>query len=366
VGRHPTGIDRVCLAYLQNFGKEAQAVVQHARFRRILDRKASADLFELLSLPPTGIRLALARNILRSAGRRKLGGHDRLYLNIGHTGLDDPGFVDWVRNASVRPIYFVHDLIPITHPQFCRAGEQDRHISRMRTVLATGAGTIGNSQATLDDLSSFARHHELPNPPAVAAWLGITELTATESRATPSNRPTFVVLGTIEARKNHLMLLQVWKRLIERLGSEAPRLLIIGQRGWECDEVFDLLDRNELLRRAVIETGDCTDSELGKNLASARALLFPSLVEGYGLPLVEALHSGTPVIASDLPVFREIGKGIPEFLDPLNATAWEQAILDYTHGSSEARYEQIRRLAGYRAPTWDDHFYKVEAWMAQL
>ena len=259
----------------------------------------------------------------------------------------------------------MHDLIPLTHPEYCRAGEQTKHAARMRTVLETGAGVIGNSQATLDDLSAFGKGLGLPVPPAVVAWLGTEGLSPEGAGAAP-DRPTFVILGTIEARKNHLMLLQVWQRLIRRLGPNAPRLLIIGQRGWECEQVFDLLDRGETLRDAVIELGDCTDEQLAAHLQSARALLFPSLVEGYGLPLVEALQAGTPVIASDLPVFREIGGDAPDYLDPLDGPAWEQAILDYLDDASGLRAAQLKRLAGFHPPTWKDHFSRVEAWMETL
>ena len=356
----------MCLAYLKHFGGDSQAVVQHARYRRILDEEASAELFDLLSEPRTGVRRGLVKSILRSAAKRKLGGKNRLYLNIGHTGLDDDGFAAWVRGAEVQPIYLVHDLIPITHPEYCRAGEQSRHLNRMRTVLATAAGVIANSQATLDELAEFGRAQNLPSPPSVAAWLGTTDRLAPNEPLPIPDRPTFVVLGTIEARKNHLMLLQVWTRLIQRFGGDAPQLLVIGQRGWECEQVFDLLDRSETLRNAVVEIGNCSDEDLARHLANARTLLFPSLVEGYGLPLIEALHAGTPVIASDLPVFREIGEGIPDYLDPLDSPAWEKTILDYSRDGSKARQNQLRRLSGYQAPTWEDHFSKVDAWMGQL
>jgi len=108
------------------------------------------------------------------------------------------------------------------------------------------------------------------------------------------------------------------------------------------------------------------DDELARHLAGARALLFPSLAEGFGLPLVEALQSGTPVIASDLPVFREIGQGIPDLLDPIDGPAWERAILAYAEADSAPRSAQLKRMAGYRAPTWDEHFSKVDAWLAAL
>jgi glycosyltransferase involved in cell wall biosynthesis len=143
-------------------------------------------------------------------------------------------------------------------------------------------------------------------------------------------------------------------------------LLIIGQRGWECEQVFDLLDRSEVLKGAVTEIGDCDDAALAAYLASARALLFPSLVEGYGLPLVEALRSGTPAIASDLHVFREIGGNVPEYVDPLDGPAWERAILSYADQGSRVRERQMERLAACQLPTWDDHFAAVRSWLTTL
>jgi glycosyltransferase involved in cell wall biosynthesis len=364
-GRLPTGVDRVCLAYLQHFAPQAQAVVHHKMFRRILGRETSRQLFALLEGPPQLFRRRLAAGILRHLGGLNGRGQGRPYLNVGHTGLNSQGFRDWVRQADVRPIYMVHDLIPITHPQFCRAGEGGRHRERMRTVLTTAAGIVGNSQATLDDLAGFAREEALPTPPMLAAWLGVDPLPQVEA-ATRPERPTFVTLGTIEGRKNHLLLLNIWSRLIDRFGAEAPRLFIIGQRGWEADEVFALLDRSEKLRGHVVELSRCTDGELARHLSSARALLLPSFAEGYGLPLVEALGTGVPVIASDLPALREIGSDIPIYLDPLDADAWESAILDYAQPASASRQAQLQRAKAFRPPDWAAHFARVEGWLASL
>ncbi len=304
--------------------------------------------------------------ILRSATKSREPGNGRIYLNIGHTGLDDGGFRAWLREADVRPVYLVHDLIPITHPEFCRAGEKDRHQARMNTILTTAAGVIGNSQATLDSLATYARDARLPQPPAVAAWLGATPLPRQGAPAAAPSQPAFVILGTIEGRKNHLMLLHVWTRLAQRLGPSSPQLLIIGQRGWESEQAVDLIERSETLRGSVVEIGRCGDLELAGYLAGARALLFPSLAEGYGLPLIEALSSGTPAIASDLPVFREIGQGIPELLDPIDGPAWERAVMAYAEPDSTARTAQLERMASYRAPTWENHFSEVDEWLAAL
>lgn len=363
-GRLPTGIDRVCLAYLRHYRGQSRAVVQRRGFRRILGASASERLFDHLLETGRSFRADLVKTLARGALRSSPAAPGSLYLNVGHTGLDDPGFRRWVGRQGVRPIYMVHDLIPITHPEYCRAGEAERHRLRIRNMLETAAGIVGNSKATLHALEDFRNAELLQAVPMMPALLGI-DVPAAAAR-TPSDRPTFVVLGTIEARKNHLLLLQVWMRLVERLGSNAPRLLVIGQRGWECEQVFDLLDHCDTLKSAVVEIGGCSDRELAAHLASARALLFPSLVEGFGLPLAEALSAGTPVIASDLPVFREIGQGIPDFLDPLDGQAWEGAILAYADGIGPARQAQLQRLQGYRPPTWDDHFRKVDDWLTRL
>jgi glycosyltransferase involved in cell wall biosynthesis len=365
-GRQPTGIDRVCLAYLDHFGPRAQAVVHHPRFRRILDRASSGRLFDLLRGPPERFRGALVTGALRRLGGHACDSKGRLYLNIGHTGLDQDGFGAWVRQSDARPVYFVHDLIPLTNPEFCRPGEAERHRKRMRTALATASGVIANSHSTIDELTRFAGAEALPCPPALAAWLGTRDFQRNSDAHSPAARPTFLVLGTIEARKNHLLLLRIWQRLAERMKSAIPQLVIIGQRGWEADEVFNILDGKQAISDHVIELNACADDELARHFAGARALLFPSKVEGYGLPLVEALAAGLPVIASDLPVFHEIGQGVPMLLDPEDEGAWERAILDFAQPKSAARADQLRRLAGFRAPTWSDHFEAVEAWLAKM
>jgi glycosyltransferase involved in cell wall biosynthesis len=365
-GLQPTGIDRVCLAYLDRFGDEAQAVVHHRHVRRILDRGSSRDLFALLRSPPKTFRRALAGGGLRRLASRGCTGDGRLYLNLGHTGLDSRGFRRWIDRAGVRPVYFVHDLIPISHPQLCRPGEDVRHSRRMKAVLATASGVIANSSATLQEFERFAAGERLPIPPAVAAWLGADRFELHGPPPPEARRPHFVVLGTIEARKNHLLLLRLWSKLVAKHGGEAPRLLVIGRRGWEAQPVFDLLDDNASLRGHVVEIGDCSDEELRRHFATARALLFPSIAEGFGLPLVEALGSGLPVIASDLPVFREIGQGLPLLLDPGDEAAWERAILDFARPGSAARAAQVERIREFQLPDWASHFRTVESWLTTL
>lgn len=367
-GRLPTGVDRVCLAYLQHFGPRAQAVLQYGGWRRMLPYNESQNLFAMLQAPGRDFlgraALAITRACIPPWPSQE--GKGRVYFNPGHSGLDDAGMTQWLRRTHQRPVFMVHDLIPLTNPEYCRAGERDRHALRMRTLLQAGAGLVSNSQATLDELARFALAQGLPMPPAVAAPLAPALLERTPGSTSPLAQPYFVVLGTIEPRKNHWLLLHLWRDLVAQLGPQAPHLVVIGQRGWECENVVDMLERCEALRGVVHELPSCPDAELARFLQHAQALLFPSFAEGYGLPLVEALMLGTPVVANRLPVFREIAGDVPDYVDALDGPGWLRAVQDYAQPGSPRRAAQLARMVQFHSPTWTQHFERVEALLERL
>jgi glycosyltransferase involved in cell wall biosynthesis len=286
-------------------------------------------------------------------------------INAGHSGLDGADYAERVRRQGLRPLFFLHDLIPITHPEYCRAGEADKHRRRLATMAGCGRGIVANSRATLDALAAWADANGLALPPCAVAPLAPARLPPPRAEA-PLPAAYFVVLGTIEPRKNHLLLLHLWRELVAAVGEAAPRLVVIGQRGWECEQVADLLERCAALRGVVLEMPHCDDLELATWLHHARALLFPSFAEGYGMPLVEALSQGVPVIASELAAFREIAGDIPAYCDPLDGPGWRRLILEFAAPDSAVRRAQLARLAGYRAPTWAAHFAVVDVLLERL
>ncbi|HET6941610.1 MAG TPA: glycosyltransferase family 1 protein [Sphingomicrobium sp.] len=287
-----------------------------------------------------------------------------IYLNAGHTGLHEPALKDWISKNEVRAVHLIHDLIPITRPQFCRPGEAKKHSDRMRHALESATGIIGNSQDTLDELATFASSVQLAMPASVAAWISGVQISEPVV-ARSLGRPHFVSIGTIEGRKNHVLLLNVWRHLVARLGDQAPILILIGQRGWEADEATTILDGEQGLNGHVREFSRCEDRDLLDLLSGATALLMPSFAEGFGLPIIEALQVGTPVIASDLPVFRELAGDIPEYLHPSDADGWEAAIQSFMARGADYQ-RQKSRMSGYLAPTWQEHFAIVDDWLSKL
>jgi len=283
-----------------------------------------------------------------------------IYLLLSHHHLDRSGLIRRIKSVgAMRFVCFVHDLIPIDYPEYGKARQTERHHRRVQAVADYADGVIVNSQSTAASLRA-----RLGAPKRsmniVTAPLGV-ELDHFRGvgglRITP---PYFVIVGTIEPKKNHLLLLQLWRQLVEQFGADAPRLVLVGQRGWKNQHTFDLLNSDRATRSHVIELSGLADSQLGAVLRSAQALLMPSLAEGYGLPVAEALALSVPVICSDIAALREVGGHAAEYLDPLDGPGWVKAILDYCDPDSARRQAQLSRITRWPQPTWAEHFAIVE------
>ncbi len=361
-GKTLTGIDRVTMAYVRHYEHRAYAWIGWAGRSFILSRVQSEALFAWLLKPASKwvLRFIVLKGMVLKCFEQ-IPPHTFL-LNTGHIGLGQSDYERMIRKLGVKPIFFVHDIIPIIYPEYCSPGEDSRHVTKMNYVLSFGAGVITNSQATLNDLTDYARQTHQMMPPAVVALLA-SGIPLLPPEAPLMDKPYFVILGTIEPRKNHVMVFQLWRRLVQHFGEKTPHLVVIGQRGWECENAVDMLERCQMLKGYVTEISRCNDADLVTYLHHSQALLMPSFVEGYGLPVVEALALGVPVIASDLPVFKEIACDIIDYLNPLDGMGWGDLIMEYARPDSSRRASQMKRLQQFKRPDWDVHFIQVDAFL---
>jgi glycosyltransferase involved in cell wall biosynthesis len=378
----PSGIDRVELCYARRLIEAAKDRLSFAavskwgrfgplpkdeslRFVQDLDRlwsdrvRAETSARRLVS---ASRRLQVALS-LRGAGAlhrhmRALGG-PVLYLLASHHHLDRPAlFRDLKEKAGARIVCFIHDTIPIDFPEYSVPGEGERHRVRMSTVAKYADGVIVNSVQTGEAFQPFLVEAKR-SPPVVCAPLGADLPVRGVLDRGERTDSYFVCVGTIEAKKNHLLLLSVWRDLARHMAGKAPRLVLIGRRGWYVESVINMLDRSTALAGLVEERSNLSDAEMSRLVAGARALLMPTFAEGYGLPVAEALALGTPVLCSDLNVLRSVGKDAPDYFDPLDGVAWRQAVIDYAKARSERREAQLARIAAWRPPSWDEHFALV-------
>lgn len=357
-----TGVDRVTLAYVEHYYTRSRAVLAEGRFVAVLTKQDSQKAFDALLHPTTRSKSIIKRLIIKArlTAWYRLKIYEAVLINTGHTGVDHQAYAIALRKRGVKLLFMVHDVIPITHPEFCRPAEKLKHHKRVDNMLSYGDGIIANSQYTLNTLEEESKKIGVEMPSSVVAHLAPGFVSKSHGES-PFQAPYFVVLGTIEPRKNHNLLFRVWRNLVEEMGESAPRLILIGRRGWECENAIDVLERSEVLRGFLIEKNSCSDDELGSILHHAQALLFPTLVEGYGMPVVESLMVNTPVIATDLSVFHEIAGDIPDYLDALDGLGWKAHIKTYMDSNHPLRLAQLARMQKFAIPTWKAHFEKVDA-----
>ena len=362
----PTGVDRVEMAYARGLLAAAPDRLRFAAVhpsglygrlptdavRRFLD--ATERRWRDQGLGRQSLRFFAAKALLSLRPRLSGTSERSIYLQPSPNNLIKPALMrSFLQRENARLVCLVHDLIPIQYPEYARPGGAELHARRMKTVVGLSAGIVANSHATLQALEPWLERAPR-RPLTTVAHLG----TETGAPVSPyaTDRPYFVCVGTIEPRKNHLLLLHLWRAMAEARGSDAiPRLILIGRRGWENEQVIDLLERCPALAGCVEEHSGLPDRLVQTMIASARALLLPSFAEGYGMPVSEALALGVPVVCSDLPALREAGGHVPLFLDPLDGPAWQRAIDDLAETDSAESRAQHERLADWRAPTWSEH-----------
>lgn len=392
--RAPTGIDRVCLAYADWLRGRADvdmipvrgrkgrlAVVDPVWFDRCIDDlrqrwadpapdekateherrlfaalRANGPVESVISPPPSppspkARKPRVWSQYFRARRVADLPRADR-YFNVGHTGLDTPEILTQLKGEGIERIVLLHDLIPITHPEYCRPGDGEKHRARGINTLRLASRVLVNSHYTADALSAFAAREGLSHPPIHVAHLGLEQDFLQPHQASPASPPYFVHVGTIEARKNLAFLLTVWRRLEETMGPATPRLVLVGRYGWENEAVLDHLERSPNLRGLVHQAENLPDRALAELMRGARALLAPSSVEGFDLPVVEASAMGLPVIASDIPPHRELAPHA-RLIDPIDGLGWLKALGEAATAPVIAPH--------YAPPTWPAHFAAVAA-----
>ncbi len=373
----PTGIDRVEFVYARELLERIPDRLSFAAVHPAggyYGRLSSSAVRQFLAFTASKWRNAALAEADEQAGRAAIIRHmfatrprpvpratrPRIYLQVSPHHLDDAEKVGAILRAEgAKFVTLAHDVIPLSHPEYARPGGAREHLKRVRTIDAHACGIIGNSQATLDALAPHLTDGYSGRTTTVAHFgADAPDIFGARDEDVPT-RPYFVYISTIEPRKNHLLLLNVWRRLVEEQGEAAPVLVLIGRRGWENENVIDILERADILRDHVIEAGEVSDTRMQALVANARAMVMPSFVEGFGMPVVEALGAGVPVLCSDISAHREVGGDAPDYIDPLDGIGWMRVIRAYADPDSPPRTAQLRRISTWRAPTWPAYFDKV-------
>lgn len=224
--------------------------------------------------------------------------------------------VEKVRARGGRVVSVIYDLIPITHPQFCDDFLAKVFKAWFMDSLTRVDGYVAISKTVRDDLKTFLTDQQgtpVDTKRFDYFYLGADfKKTALDHVSIPQQlkdafkkRPAYIIVSTVEPRKNHVYLLDAFD-ILWRQKTDIS-LFIIGRTGWKVEALMDRIHNHPLFGKKLFHWEHIDDNALAYCYSQAKALLFPSCAEGFGLPIIEALSHGLPVIASDIPVHREVG-----------------------------------------------------------
>lgn len=249
-----------------------------------------------------------------------------------------------VRSQGGEIVTCVFDLIPELYPHACHEVTVPRYRAWLRRALMESNAFLAISRTVADELAEYVESERLPHRPGLKiGWFHCGSDLAAAASAMPRAKiaaavagaaPTFLTVGTIEPRKGHRLALQAF----EALWAEAAdaRLIIVGRRGWFEDAVVAEIRRHPEFGRRLFWFEDVEDAELSYLYDHATALVFASYAEGFGLPIVEAARRGRPVICSDIPVFREVGRDGALYFRVNDSAALAGAIRAFLSGVGKA------------------------------
>ncbi len=227
---------------------------------------------------------------------------------------------------------YVYDLIPISHPQFCDADLTRAFSTALADLCLVADFILTISDYTRSVLSEYLEKNDGRRIPMATVPLAhsLTADGKLDGRWPAAlqrvrGREYVAYVSTIEGRKNHLYVLDVWKNLIDS-GVDVPDLVFVGRKGWRISGLTDLLETTNNLGGRVHIVHDLSDSELSAIYGSALFTVFTSFVEGWGLPVGESLLAGTPCVASSSSSIPEVGGVFVDYVDPYNIASGVEVV----------------------------------------
>lgn len=228
----------------------------------------------------------------------------------------------------------IYDLIPIHFSQYVEDSDGKHYLNALPKLIKLSDEFYGISKTVADEMQNYILKYypELsPEKKVDYFYLGADFISNNKNDTVDNIRPvvksifdhhkTWLVVSTVEPRKNHNYILDAFDKIWDENGTD--KLFIIGRIGWKCDQILERIIEHPEYNKKLFYMWDISDDELKYCYKHSAGLIFASHVEGFGLPIVEAMKNKIKVFCSDIPIFREVGGEYPQYFnlqDPTNLT----------------------------------------------
>jgi len=270
--------------------------------------------------------------------------------------------VVFARNQRLSLCSIIYDIIPYKFPHWFEPKYAPVFLKNLATLLEFSDIVISDSESTRRDILEFA--HRLPprqfDIRTMRCGDEIRLFPGTDHRrlapegiaALAHNAGYVLSVGALHTRKNQGLLCDLWSALGTSLGSRCPKLVIVGGVAWNGQDVARRIKEDRSLVNLVVMLDDVGDDDLDVLYRNCLLTVYPSLYEGWGLPVAESLRYGKICLASASSSIPEIAPQLTDLIDPRDFPTW-LAKLKFYLGSSEARYAREAIIStGYRSTSW--------------
>jgi glycosyltransferase involved in cell wall biosynthesis len=272
---------------------------------------------------------------------------------------------------GIRVALLVYDLIPLRRPEWFQSGLGPVFVRWFSAILPICDHLFAISQATATDVEAYAqgagitlRSKVVPIPIGTSLGSAGSESLARRPARLPVPGSYALIVSTIEARKNHLLLFRVWRRLLEEMPPHrVPTLVFAGHIGWMVDDLLRQIANTENLNGKLVIIEDPSDAELVALYADCLFTLFPSYYEGWGLPVTESLAFGKPCFISNRTSLPEAGGGLARCFDPDDLPAAYDMIRSVLEDRKDLMLWEERVKREFRPVPWSA---TVAALLAEL
>lgn len=270
------------------------------------------------------------------------------------------------QRSGVRVVEACYDTIPIDWPEY--AGSAKQPFAEHFACIAHSADLVfAISDTSNADLAAFFRRvGVLACPPIRTVHLATPEvhehanpttLAADERVVVERLREQAYVLyvSTFETRKNHRLLLHLWKDFYRERGAACPQLVIVGMFGWGVSDLWAEMQASEVWAAGrIVMLHHVSDALLAHLYRGCVFTVFPSFYEGWGLAATESLAYGKLAIVSDAPALREATQGLCPVIHPLDYPSWRSTITRYLDDSKARAAAEARIRESYVSRHWSD------------
>jgi glycosyltransferase involved in cell wall biosynthesis len=262
---------------------------------------------------------------------------------------------------GVRFAILVHDLVAIRHPEWTSRPMLEVFEAWMQRVLPLCDIILALSHATATDVERYAREHALVltapvcRIPPGQGRIGPLAAAPRRTARLPEPGSYGLFVSTIEPRKNHMLLFNVWRRLLQDLPAErVPRLVFAGSVGWLVGDLMQQFENANWLDGHIIFIREPDDAELAALYQGCLFTVYPSLFEGWGLPVAESLAFGKPCMASSATSLPEAGGALARYFDPEDVAGATRAIRHIITDRAALAAWQSQVQADFRPVPWSE------------